>query len=136
MALEAREKAAGRFSLFVRQCSLDTTVQAALRGHFGLPEDAEPLPVAAPPLVPRFALEAGAKPWRGWARATAIACPLAADHMALLHALEGDDPADGFDRLRRDYPVRREFPAHQVEVVGGANHELVAGLRVLGFAPG
>ena len=31
LALEAREKAAGRFSLFVRQCSLDTTVQAALR---------------------------------------------------------------------------------------------------------
>ena len=35
MALEAREKAAGRFSLFVRQCSLDTTVQAALREAVG-----------------------------------------------------------------------------------------------------
>ncbi len=111
-------------------------VQAALRRHFGLPGNAVRLPVGAPPAVPRFALEASAEPWRGWARATAIACPLAADHMALLHALGGDDPAGGFDRLRRDYPVRREFPAHQVELTGGSNPTLAAGLCALGFALG
>lgn len=56
---------------------------------------------------------------------------LAGDDARLRAALDGPDPAAAFDRLRKNYPVRREFPAHHVHV--GADDALHSVLIALGF---
>lgn len=57
--------------------------------------------------------------------------PLAEDDARLRAARQEPDPAAAFDRLRKNYPMRREFPAHHVHVAGDDSlHSL---LIALGF---
>lgn len=48
--------------------------------------------------------------------------------------LSAEQRAGGFDRLRRDYPPRREFAAFQCRVIAGADAQLQKQLTGLGFA--
>lgn len=61
------------------------------------------------------------------------ACDLARDDAALRASLKAPDPALAFDRLRKDYPVRREFTAHRVDLPAG--HAAWPTLLALGFRP-
>lgn len=61
------------------------------------------------------------------------ACPLARDDAALRQAVAGPASAAAFDALRRDYPSRREFTAHRVDLPAG--HALWPVLAALGFTP-
>ncbi len=56
---------------------------------------------------------------------------LAADDGRLRASLHKPDPAQAFDLLRKHYPIRREFPAHQVGV--SADDPLYPLLSALGF---
>lgn len=59
------------------------------------------------------------------------ACPLARDDAAFRAVQQETDPAAGFDRLRKHYPVRREFPAYRVAMA--ASHPAAGMLARLGF---
>lgn len=61
------------------------------------------------------------------------ACPLARDDTALRRAVAAADPGAAFDALRRDYPPRREFPAHRVALPSGDG--LWPVLTALGLRP-
>ena len=52
--------------------------------------------------------------------------PIAEDHKRLIKS------PDQFENLRGNYPVRREFPAHTLELLSG-NEEIVALLEKIGF---
>lgn len=61
------------------------------------------------------------------------ACPLRRDDAALRHSLAAADPGAAFDALRKNYPARREFPAHRVRLP--ETDPLWPLLRALGFRP-
>ncbi len=50
------------------------------------------------------------------------------DHRALVAAMQGPDPVAGFDRLRRDYPWRREFSHYRAAVDGDPAARFLQGL--------
>jgi len=52
--------------------------------------------------------------------------PIDVDHRLLM------DSPDQFEALRGNYPVRREFPAHTVELISG-NDNMINALKKLGF---
>lgn len=54
------------------------------------------------------------------ANALLHACPLSRDDANLRASLQSSNPAEAFDRLRRHYPQRREFPAHQLVISSDA----------------
>jgi erythronate-4-phosphate dehydrogenase len=58
---------------------------------------------------------------------------LRGDDARLRQALSGNEPAKGFDRLRRDYPIRHEFT--RFKVAGHASHDpkTISTLVGLGF---
>ncbi len=63
------------------------------------------------------------------------ACPIDRDdaHLRKLFPLSPEERRAGFDRLRKEYPVRREFPAWRVEGMSGSVESIVEGL---GFSTG
>ncbi|MDB5103847.1 MAG: 4-phosphoerythronate dehydrogenase [Fibrobacteres bacterium] len=63
----------------------------------------------------------------------ASAYDLPADDKRLRDSLLEADPGKAFDRLRRDYPVRHEFPSYTIRNVPGGKRELRKRLADLGF---
>ncbi len=74
---------------------------------------------------------AGESPEKRLAALLSDVIALAADDARLRAACHESDPAAAFDRLRKNYPIRREFPAHHVHV--GVDEALHAVLIALGF---
>jgi erythronate-4-phosphate dehydrogenase len=56
-----------------------------------------------------------------------------ADDKRLRDSFSETDAAKAFDRLRRDYPIRHEFPSYRVRGLPGENRELRSRLEALGF---
>jgi erythronate-4-phosphate dehydrogenase len=61
------------------------------------------------------------------------AYPILADDKCLRESFRGDGAGLAFDRQRRDYPVRHEFPAYTVRGLPPEKRELGARLQALGF---
>lgn len=84
-------------------------------------------------LIERLGLDKGRDPTlpgRDWRETVLAAYDPAADHRALLAAGQSDSPATEFDRLRREYPWRREFSRYRVKPASVA---LARRFRALGF---
>ena len=109
-------------------------VLEALCGHFGLARPWDPSPRMPPPAHPRVALPAGLGVDMAIGRAVAAAYDMEADDRRLRGMLGEPPAARGryFAALRREYPVRREFPETTVEL---AAHDpaVEAALAALGF---
>ena len=87
-------------------------VLAALCAHFGIARAWDPTPLMPPPAHPRVEIPAGAEPQEALGRAVRAAYDIEQDD-ARLRAMRERPPEDRaayFKRLRREYPVRREFP--------------------------
>ncbi|MDQ3000575.1 MAG: 4-phosphoerythronate dehydrogenase [Fibrobacterota bacterium] len=56
-----------------------------------------------------------------------------ADDKRLRVSFSEADAAKAFDRLRRDYPIRHEFPSYRVRGLPGEKRELRSRLEALGF---
>ena len=61
------------------------------------------------------------------------AYPMMEDDRRLRESLLAGEPGKAFDRLRRDYPVRHEFPAYCVQNLPAEKRELRSRLLGLGF---
>jgi erythronate-4-phosphate dehydrogenase len=95
-------------------------VLAAFCRHFGLRRDWNPVPLMPLPTHPRVRIPAGLTVDEAVCRAIAAAYPIEEDD-ARLRAIRSEPPerrGKYFDSLRRDYPVRREFPETAVELEG------------------
>ena len=106
----------------------------ALCRHFGLERGWDPAPLMPPPAHPSVALPGGLDPEEAIRRAVAAAYPIEADDQRL-RAIRREPPdARGryFSALRRDYPVRREFPETCVELAS-PDPSLLGALHALGF---
>lgn len=66
----------------------------------------------------------------------ATAYDILADDARLRNALADPDPGKAFDRLRRDYPIRHEFPAYTVMGLPEEKRVLRSRLAGLGFRIG
>lgn len=102
--------------------------------HFGLARAWDPSSLMPPPEKPRIRLPAGVDAQQAIRYATRAAYDIEADD-ARLRAI-GAQPADAraayFKALRRDYPVRREFPQTTVELES-ADTQVRSALETLGF---
>lgn len=56
-----------------------------------------------------------------------------ADDKRLRDSFSEADPAKAFDRLRRDYPIRHEFPSYRISGLPGEKRDLRSRLEALGF---
>jgi len=87
-------------------------VLGAFAEHFGLERDWDPAPLMPPPEHPRVDIPAGAGAQEALGRAVRAAYDIEADDRRL--RAMGDRPENDrptyFKTLRREYPVRREFP--------------------------
>lgn len=112
-------------------------VAVAFRNFFGLADGWAPaLPSPERPEIihsPDFS----ARPDSDF-RQTCIerAYDIAADDKRLRQALASAEPAAAFDRLRREYPVRHEFPAFRVTALPRDKAQLGKSLNNLGFQVG
>ena len=107
-----------------------TQVAAAFRRHFGFGDHWEPLypaPVAADLLYVPGPDTAFLR------RCIAAVYDVSADDARLRAALGDADPGKGFDRLRREYPIRHEFKSFQVIRLPAEKRELRSRLETLGF---
>lgn len=66
-------------------------------------------------------------------RCIAAVYDVSVDDARLRNALREPDPGKGFDRLRREYPIRHEFSAFRVTGLPAESQELRSRLRTLGF---
>jgi len=102
--------------------------------HFGLQRMWDPSPLMPPPETPRIRLPAGVDAQQAIRYATRAAYDIEADD-ARLRAIR-EKPAEGrsayFKSLRKNYPVRREFPQTTVEL-GSAGSQVRSALETLGF---
>jgi len=99
-----------------------------------LGEDAAPAGVAEPSLAPAGALHAGVLSWQQ----AVLACyDVRGDDARMRAALLGAEAgrAAAFDRLRRDYPSRREFSAWRLGDACATQPRQRAQLLAAGFAP-
>ncbi|MGB2781887.1 MAG: DUF3410 domain-containing protein, partial [Phycisphaerae bacterium] len=118
----------------------------ALCRHFSLTRDWDPSPLMPPPHSPRVRLPAGVDRQQAIRYATRAAYDIEADdaHLRAMGAKPADEPcsercsllqgerAAYFVALRRDYPVRREFPETTVELPR-ADARVHQALEALGF---
>jgi len=106
----------------------------ALCRHFGLARQWDPAPLLPPPARPLVTLPAGIGFDKGLAAAVAAAYDICADDGRLRATLNQppEKRAAYFDALRRDYPVRREFPETTVELAE-PDAALESALAALGF---
>jgi len=102
--------------------------------HFGLARAWNPSPLMPPPETPRIRLPAGVDAQQAIRYATRAAYDIEADD-ARLRAIR-EKPAKGrsayFKSLRKNYPVRREFPQTTVELES-AGSQVRSALETLGF---
>jgi len=112
-------------------------VLEALCRHFGLRRDWDPSPLMPPPAHPRVLLPAGLTVNEAIHTAIRAAYDIEADDRRLRALLEKPVEKRGkwFDGLRKNYPVRREFPETTVEFAG-PNPAAKAALEALGFDVG
>jgi erythronate-4-phosphate dehydrogenase len=66
----------------------------------------------------------------------AAAYDIAADDRRLRDSFDESDPGKAFDRQRRDYPVRHEFPSYRINRLPEGKRELRSRLAALGFRIG
>ncbi|MGB3087084.1 MAG: 4-phosphoerythronate dehydrogenase [Phycisphaerae bacterium] len=106
----------------------------ALCRHFGLRRDWDPAPLMPPPNQPRVRVPAGVSVDEAIRRAIAAAYRIEADDRRLREMLKvpKSDRGAYFKSLRRNYPVRREFPWTTVELESD-DAGVRAALRTLGF---
>jgi len=102
--------------------------------HFGLQRMWDPSPLMPPPETPRIRLPAGVDAQQAIRYATRAAYDIEADD-ARLRAIS-EKPADAraayFKSLRKNYPIRREFPQTTVELES-ADTQIRSALETLGF---
>ncbi len=110
-------------------------VLEALCRHFGVERDWDPGPHMPPPKDPRVAIRPGTPPQEAMRQAIASAYDIQADDERLrgINDLPPSSQGDYFKSLRKDYPVRREFPETTVEVAPQDTHTRAA-LKALGFS--
>jgi erythronate-4-phosphate dehydrogenase len=110
-----------------------TRIAAAFRAHFGI----------AGSWAPDYPHPAAAD--LAWApegddvflhRCILAVYDIARDDAALREALREADPGKGFDRLRREYPIRHEFASYRVIGLPPEKRELRSRLEALGFRIG
>ena len=109
-------------------------VLEALCRHFGLRRAWDPSPLMPPPANPRVRLPAELAVDEAIHAATRAAYDIEADD-GRLRAIVDEPPENRgkwFDGLRKNYPVRREFPETTVELAG-LNPAVKAVLEALGF---
>ena len=109
-------------------------VLEALCRHFGLRREWDPSPLMPPPANPRVRLPAELAVDEAIHAATRAAYDIEADD-GRLRAIVDEPPENRgkwFDGLRKNYPVRREFPETTVELAG-LNPAVKAVLEALGF---
>ena len=106
----------------------------ALCRHFSLARDWDPSPLMPPPHSPRVRLPAGVDRQQAIRYATRAAYDAEADdaHLRAMGAKPADERAAYFGSLRRDYPLRREFPETTVELPR-ADARVRSALEALGF---
>jgi erythronate-4-phosphate dehydrogenase len=109
-------------------------ILGALLRQFGLTREWDPSPRMPPPEKPRLRLPPKVDVQQAIRYATCAAYDIEADD-ARLRAIR-EKPADGraayFKSLRRNYPVRREFPKTTVELESGGP-QVRSALETLGF---
>lgn len=111
-------------------------IYRALCAHLGRPATRELEALLPEPWLPRLTLHADADPdWALAAVCRAVYDPRR-DDADFRRSLVGDETArrEGFDRLRKHYPPRREIDGLKVELLGDAA-ELAARIRALGATP-
>ena len=109
-------------------------VLEALCRHFGLTRDWDPSPLMPPAARPHVRIPAGVAPEEAICRAIAAAYDIEAED-ARLRAIAGQEPerrGQFFELLRKEYPVRREFPETTVQLQA-PDEKLEAALAALGF---
>jgi len=110
-------------------------VLEALGRHFGVAREWNPSPLVPPPARPRVRIVAGATLDEALRQAMAAAYDIEADDRRL-RAIAGQ-PAEArgkfFGRLRKEYPVRREF-AHITADLDRPGPGVAQALAALGFA--
>jgi erythronate-4-phosphate dehydrogenase len=106
----------------------------ALCRHFGVERPWDPSPRMPPPANPRVALPGGIDVNAAIRKAIAAAYDIQADDARLRAMLDGPPDRRGphFTALRRDYPVRREFPETAV-TLDAPNPAVRAALEALDF---
>ena len=109
-------------------------VLEALCEHFGIERPWDPAPHMPPPPVPRVEVDAGAGLEEALGRAVRAAYDIERDDRRLRGMLRrpSAERAAYFASLRREYPVRREFPATTV-ALAEADTEVADALRAVGF---
>jgi len=109
-------------------------VLEALREHFGIERAWDPGPLMPPPAHPRVEVPAGAGAQEALGRAVRAAYDIERDDARLREVLERPPEvrAACFKALRRDYPVRREFP-ETTAVLGEADPAIAETLVAAGF---
>jgi erythronate-4-phosphate dehydrogenase len=109
-------------------------VLEALCRHFGLKRDWDPSPLMPPAAKPHVRIPAGVAPEEALRRAIAAAYDIEAED-ARLRAIADEKPdrrGKFFEALRKNYPVRREFPETTVEQAA-PDAQLEKMLIALGF---
>lgn len=110
-----------------------TQIAAAFREHFGFADAWRPDYPAPSGASIAYAGESDAAFTR---RCVAAVYDISADDARLRSALAGADPGKGFDRLRREYPIRHEFASYMVTGLPGEKRDLRSRLAGLGFRLG
>ncbi|MFQ6048177.1 MAG: 4-phosphoerythronate dehydrogenase PdxB [Phycisphaerae bacterium] len=111
-------------------------IYQALCRHFGLQPTWDPQPLMPPPPLPRLELRAaGRQPEQIIRAAVKRVYDIEADDAALrgICRLQPEQRGDYFDRLRRDYPIRREFANTNLILING-DAKVSETLRALGFS--
>jgi erythronate-4-phosphate dehydrogenase len=110
-------------------------VLEALCEHFGIERDWDPSPLMPPPANPHMDVPAGAGVQEALGRAVCAAYDIERDDGLLRAMLEwpAEERAAHFKALRRDYPVRREFP-ETTAVLAEADPAVAEALRAVGFS--
>jgi erythronate-4-phosphate dehydrogenase len=102
--------------------------------HFGLRRDWDPSPLMPPPVTPRVVLGRGLTAQEAVGQAIRAAYDIEADD-GRLRAIAGRAPEERgrfFSALRKNYPVRREFPLVTAELEA-ADAKVESVLRALDF---
>lgn len=108
-----------------------TQVAAAFRRHFGF--GTQWFPIFPSPARPEIAYRESLSDNAFLQHCVATAYDLAADDKRLRDSFLEADAAKAFDRLRRDYPIRHEFPSYTISRLPDSKRELGFRLRDLGF---